>query len=247
MNASTLRRAWWLWALLGVLLCAVIAVAVATLSDRTAEATPEPTRMWFDAGPGKVVTGESLRVWGGLQITDSLAGQTVAIATRQMDQDSDTLVAQVPLRSMGWGNIFDARVSGMRYNGIVTASWVGDGDHLPASSWCYVGVRAKVRLRALHIGHGSLKLRATITPAQPQDAPAFLTAKSWLGLVLFQRQVKGRWQLLSGMSTLDSDLHSRVTVSFSGLKPGRYLLRARFAGTKYNLAAVSKTLRITVP
>jgi hypothetical protein len=217
------------------LLCAASAVALAD---------PQPAPMWLGAALTPV-TGESFYASGGINVADDLTGQSVSIFKREMGEDTDTLVGEVPVTFDLRGNPFQATLPGLTHSAILSATWAGDADYLPSSHWTFVRVRAKVTLTAPRINATYVRLRSTITPSQPQDAPAFLTAKSFL--VLFQRRVAGTWKYMGMGGTASTDGQSWVQGTYYGLKPGAYVLRARFVGTDYNAPRISKTLRISVP
>ena len=83
---------------------------------------------------------------------------------------------------------------------------------------------------------------ARVTPLQPMDAPAFITIKT--PIMVFQRRVDGHWRSSGGGSSTDGE--SWCSAKYSDLKPGTYVIRARFVGSNYNAAAVSRSLRFTI-
>jgi hypothetical protein len=225
-----------------LLLTASLGLLAIASGSVLAEAQPAP--LWFGAAVSPI-SGASLYVSGGINVADDLAGQTVTISKREMGENSDTVVAAaVPVTHAPWGNVFSATLPGLRHSAILTATWAGDADYLSSSRWTFVPVRAKVTIALTRQTAKFLRLRATVSPLQPQDAPAFISAKS--PFVLFQRKMKGAWRYMGMGDTMSSDGQSWQSSTYYGLKPGTYVLRARFVGGDYNAAAVSKTLRVMV-
>jgi hypothetical protein len=222
----------------------VLALGLLCAASAAALADPQPAPMWLGAALTPV-TGESFYVSGGINAADDLTGQSVSIFKREMGEDTDTLLAEVPITHSVFTNEFHATLPGLTHSSILTATWAGNAEYLPSSHWTFVRVRAKVTLTAPRINATYVRLKGTITPSQPQDAPSFFTAKSFL--VLFQRRVAGEWTFMGMGDTASSDGQSWVRSTYYGLKPGTYVLRARFVGTDYNAPRISKTLRITVP
>lgn len=226
-----------------IVLLLTTSLPILFFSTEQAAAEPQPAPMWLGAAT-RPVTGSSFYVSGGVRVSDDLTGQTVSIFKREMGQTSDTLVAEVPLAHQIWGNFFQTTLPGLTYTAVLTASWAGNADYLPSSYWTCLPVRAKVTIAVARQTAKFLRLRATVSPLQPQDAPAFLSAKN--PFVLFQRKVSGTWRYLGGADTMSTDSQSWQTSTYYHLKPGTYVLRGRFVGSDYNTAAVSKTLRLTV-
>jgi hypothetical protein len=222
----------------------LVALGVLGATCGAAAAKPQAAGMWLSAS-SPVRTGKSLSVSGGITAAADLSGQTVNIYKREMGENADTLVAQATITTAPWGNVFQATLAGLTHSSILTATWAGNADYLRSTHWTFVPVRAKVTLRATRITAKYLRLRATITPSQPQDIPTFLTADDFL--VLFQWRVDGKWKYMGMGGTASSNGKSWVSGTFYGLESGTYVVRARFVGTDYNATAVSKTLRVTVP
>ena len=221
---------------LSIALVVLILVALGVLgaTSGVAAAKPQAAGMWLGAS-SPVRTDKSLSVSGGITAAADLSGETVRIYKREMGKNSDTLVAQATVTTAPWGNVFQATLAGLKHSAILTAKWAGNADYSPCRYWIFVPVRAKVTLTAPQVTANHLKLRATITPAQPQDEPAFLTAKDFL--ILFQRKVDGKWTYMGMGDTASSDGKSWVTGTSYDPDPGDYVLRARFVGTDYNAPA----------
>ena len=208
-----------------------------------ASAEPQPAPMWVGAAL-MPLTGESFYVSGGVNITDDLTGQRVSLFKREMGENTDTLLAELPLTyALLQRNHFSTTLPGLTHSAIITATWAGDANYAPSATWNYVRVRGKVSLQVRANTTTYLRLRSEITPLQPKTAPAVGLQSP---LVDFQRKVAGRWRSLGWGDTWSSDLTSVVQATYYHLKPGIYTLRARFVGTSYNTAAVSRTLRVTV-
>lgn len=227
-----------------VWLLPLVALGLLAVGSPSARAEPEPADMWFGAAaPPR--TGVSFYVSGGVKVADDLTGQSVSIHKREMGENSDTFVAEVPLIQSIVDNMFSATLPGLTHSAILTATWTGNSGYLPSNRWTFVPVRAQVTMATPRVTAKFMRLRATIRPLQPLDAPAFIGAKRTL--VLFQRRVNGTWKSIGMGDTMSTDAQSWVSSTYYGLKPGRYVLRARFVGTDYNSAAVSKAVRVTVP
>lgn len=208
-----------------------------------ASAEPQPAPMWLGAAT-RPVTGAAFYVSGGVRVSDDLTGQTVSIFKREMGQNTDTPLAELPLINQLWGNFFQTTLPGLTHSAVLTATWAGNADYSPSSHWTFVPVRAKVTIAVARQTARFLRLRASVSPLQPLDGPALLSARS--PFVLFQRKVSGAWRNLNGADTWSTDSQSWQASTYYHLKPGTYVLRARFVGSDYNTAAVSRTLRVTV-
>jgi len=233
-----------LWSAAALAVAAIMILAVAALGVAAPEkaVAAEPTGMWFDA-PTPVTSGGSLYVSGGLRITSALPGETVSIYKREAGESSDTLVAEAPLTSLPWGNQFSATIPTVTHTSIVTAVWDGNADYLPASYWVCVSVRAKVGLKAAHVSAARTRLVATVTPPQHMDAPAWVADSLFVDI---QRRVHGRWGYFMEAGVLGTDGENWWRFDYFHVKPGTYVLRARFPGTNYNAANVSRAVRIII-
>ena len=230
-----------------VLACLVVvalAVGVAVIaSPQRAAAAAEPTGMWFDA-ESPATTGGDINVSGGLKITTALPGATVSVYKREVGESADGLVTEAPLALAPWGNTFSATIPDVTRTCVLTATWAGTADYLPASYWLIVPVRAKVTVSAPRVSASVTRLLAKVTPTQPMDAPAFVSIKS--PIMVFQRHINGHWRSFTGEGVSSTDGESWCSVKYFDLRPGTYVLRARFLGSNYNAAAVSRAIRITI-
>jgi len=227
-----------------VLACMALLVIVSLVGGSaipSQAAAAEPTSMWFNAS-SPVTSGGDVAVSGGLKITTALPGATVSISKREVGESADTLVVEAPLTLAFWGNNFSATVPDVTRTCVLTATWAGTADYLPASYWLTVPVRPKVTISAPRVSAALTRLVARVSPSQPMDAPAFITIKS--PFMVFQRRVDGRWRPFSSWSSTDGE--SWCSAKYRDLKPGIYVLRARFLGSNYNAPAVSKALRLTI-
>jgi hypothetical protein len=206
-------------------------------------ADPQPAPMWLSAAT-LPVSGASFYVSGGIDVSDDLTGQTVSIFKREMGQNADTLVAEVPVtHHLHLGNFFQTTLPGLTHSAILTLTWAGNADYLASSHWTFVPVRARVTIAVTRHTAQFLRLRATVSPLQPLDAPALISRSI---LVLFQRRVSSTWKFMGGGDLMSTDGQSWQSETYYHLRPGTYVLRARFVGTDYNSTAVSKTIRVTV-
>jgi|GEM_PF-2859810 len=201
-------------------------------------AQPEPAVMWLGA-PDLTRTGAQFSVAGEIHAAGDLTGQTVSIYEREMGENSDTLLVEAPITYSTAGNLFGAKLPALTHSAIITATWGGNSSYSTSSVWTYVRVRAKVTLRVKANSETRLRLRSEITPLQPHTGPSFGVPTM---LVRFQRKVGGRWTSMGTGKSRSTDGESWVQTTYYHLKPGVYVLRARFIGTDYNAAAVSKTL-----
>ena len=142
-----------------------------------------------------------------------------------MGQSAPTPAPQATVFAGHLGNEFQGTVPGMTYTGIVTAGWAGNADFLPCSYWIYVGVKAKVTMSVLRVTHDRLRLHGEVTPLQPLVDPARLTNPT---LIVFQHKTAHGWRRLHVNNSSRSDMQSWVATTYFGLKPGHYVMRARF-------------------
>jgi len=234
-----------LWSAAPLTLAAIVILVVAALGIAAPEkaVAAEPTGMWFGAQT-PVTSGGSLHVSGGLKITSALPGQTVSIYKREAGESSETLVAEAPLTCLPWGNDFSATIPTVTHTSIVTAVWDGNADYLPASYWVCARVRAKVGLKAAHVSAAHTRLVATVTPTQHMDAPAFIAID--VPIIVIQRRIDGRWGYFMEAGVWSTDGENWCRFNYFDVKPGTYVLRARFRGSNYNTAAASRAVRIII-
>ena len=228
--------------IIATLLLLTTSLSLLAIASGSALAEPQPAPMWLNAAT-MPVTGTSFYMSGGVNVSDDLTGRTVSISKREMGQNNETLLTELPLSPYIVGSHFSATLPGLTHSAILTATWAGNAEYSPSSVWTFVRVRAKVTLQVKANTATYLRLRSEITPLQPLDAPAFGLPSP---LLLFQCRVDGKWRSMGWGDTGSTDRESWIQATYYHLKPGTYVLRARFVGTDYNTAAVSKTLRVTV-
>jgi hypothetical protein len=230
-------------ALIPVLVTVVALAAAAAILMPPQAAAAEPTGMWLGAS-SPTRTGGDISVAGGLKIRTALPGATVAIYKREVGETTDTLVAEVPLSLAFWGNTFRATVPDVTRTCVLTATWAGNADYLPTSYWLVAPVRAKVTIAAPRVSAAMTRLVSRVTPAQPMDAPAFVAID--VPIMVFQRRIDGHWRRFFGAGVWGTDGENWYSAKYFHLRPGTYVVRARFVGSNYNAAAVSRAIRFTI-
>jgi hypothetical protein len=228
---------------LALVLLALVCLGLLSLGGGAVSAQPEPALIWLGA-PDLTPTGAPFNVAGEILAGGDLSAETVTITKREMGSNVDTPLASTPVTFSTAGDVFGARLPGLTHSAIITAGWDGDAEHAASSVWTYVRVRARVTLQVRANTTTRLRLRSAITPLQPHTGPSFGVPAL---LVEFQRRVGARWAPLGAGDACSTDNESFVKASYYHLRPGVYVLRARFVGTDYNAAAVSRPLRVTVP
>jgi hypothetical protein len=185
-TSGTLRRV-----VIGSPVVTVIAIAAAAIFALTGPvgATPTAAPMWVAAST--TLSGHDIAVSGGIQNQADLGGAKVSIYRREVGENSDTLVGEVPVTcNMMTGNVFEATIPAVVRSCIITAVWVGDAGHGPSSTWMFAGVQPKLKVRALVATPRSTKLRIEVSPAQPSFSQG-LTRPDFIAEVQCRRG--GRW------------------------------------------------------
>ena len=233
-------------ALVGVLLAvaAVALVVIITASAPASDQTSAPIELWArDA----TLAGRGITVSGRIVAAPDLSGTVVKIYKREVGESTDTFVADatVSYDNMMSGNTFSAVVPAVTRSCQITATWAGNDDYLASSSWMFAGVRPKLTLAAKTATRRQPKFRFTVSPEQPfyqlpLQKPPFL--------VDVQCRVRGVWtRFPAELGGAGTDGESWCTYYFYDVKPGKYLVRAHFGGTNYNVEGHSAAQRIVVP
>jgi hypothetical protein len=224
-------------------------VAVATIGAfAAAPASPSSqtvAQIWLDS-PSAILTGHDIFVSGGIVADADLTGAVVGIFKREAGEGTDTHVTDaVVSNDKVSGNVFKALVPAVTRNCVITASWAGNADYLASSTWVFAGVKPKLTLAVKSATRRQTKFRIVVSPGQPfyKEGPVLPPL-----ITDVQCRVHGVWTVFpvkrGGWST---DGESWWTYRYSGVKPGKYLVRAHFQRTNYNVARVSAAQRLVVP
>jgi hypothetical protein len=224
-------------------------VAVATVGAfAAAPASPSSqaaAQIWLDS-PSVILTGHDIFVSGGIVADADLTGAVVRIFKREAGEGTDTHVTDAAVSNDGVsGNVFKAFVPAITRNCVITASWEGNAGSLASSTWVFAGVKPKLTLAVKSATRRQTKFRIVVSPEQPfyKEGPVLPPL-----ITDVQCRVHGVWTAFpakrDGWST---DGESWWTYKYHGVKPGKYLVRAHFEGTNYNVARVSAAKQLVVP
>ncbi len=233
-------------ALAGVALAVVALAAVAALGTTSAPATDQLSApMWVNA-PSSTLTGRDITLSGGIAAIADLGGTVVKVYKREVGESTDTFVADATVTyGMMTPNTFQAIVPGVTRSCIITVTWAGNADYLATSTWMFAGVRPRLSLVVKSATRKLTRFRLTVSPEQP-FYPLPLEKRPFIADV--QCRVRGVWTAFpAGLGGTGTDGTSWCTYSFYNVKPGKYLVRAHFKGTNYNVPGVSSPQRIVVP
>jgi hypothetical protein len=234
----------------GVLGVVLVVVAAATLvayarAGGAPAASQQSAPVWLDTA-SPALTGHDVAVSGGIDAQADLSGAAVKIYKREVGESVDTLVGDAPVTfNVMSGNVFDAVIPAVARSCIVTVAWEGNADYLASTTWMFAGVRPKLAIRAPVATRTETRVRVTIAPEQPLHHQG-MTRPPFLADVQCRRH--GVWtRFPAELGSMGTDGESWCVYTFYDVKPGTYVIRARFAGTNYNVASVSSITRITVP
>ena len=201
--------------------------------------------MWLNA-PAVTLSGHDIAVSGGIDAQADLSGAVVQISRREVGENVDTLVGEAAVSyNLMTGNVFYAVIPAVVRSCVVTATWDGDADYLPSSTWMFAGVRPKLTVKTPVVTRKHLRVRVTVSPEQPLHRQG-MTRPPFIADV--QCRVRGVWkQFPAELGVLGTDGASWCAYDYYDVKPGTYLVRARFSGTNYNVASVSRAQRIVIP
>lgn len=234
-------------ALVGVLIAVAAAAVLAAFVAASAPASDQlsaPITLWTrDA----TLSGRDIVVSGRIVANADLSGAVVKVYKREVGESSDTFVADatVSYDNQMTGNTFYAVVPAVTRSCQITATWAGNDDYLASSSWMFAGVRPQLKLVVKSATRRQTKFRITVSPAQPfyqlpLQKPPFVAD--------VQCRVHGVWTWFPGeLGVAGTDGKSWCTYGYYDVKPGRYLVRAYFRGTNYNVAGTSSPQRIVIP
>ena len=237
------RRIALIGALLGVAAAAALAACVASSAPATSQLSA-PITLWTQ---DSTLAGRGITVSGRIVAGEDLSGAVVKVYKREIGESSDTFVADatVSYDNMMSGNTFSAVVPAVSRSCQITATWAGNADYLASSSWMFAGVRPKLKLVAKTATPRKTKFYITVSPEQPfyqlpLQKPPFLAD--------VQCRVHGVWTDFPGeVGVAGSDGKTSWMYGYYDVKPGKYLVRAQFGGTNYNVAGYSAAQRIVVP
>lgn len=233
-------------ALVGVVMAVVTVASLAAFIAASAPASSQLSApMWLNA-PSATLTGRDIPVSGAIGVDADLSGAVVKIYKREVGENADTFVTDATVSySQQTGNVFQAVVPTITRSCVITATWEGDAAYLASSTWMFAGVKPKLTPTVKSATRNETKFRITVSPEQlfyrqPLTAPPFIAD--------VQCRVHGAWTRFPGdLGVAGTDGKSWCTYSYYDLKPGKYLIRAHFGGTNYNVARVSVSQRIVVP
>jgi hypothetical protein len=228
--------------LLAVAAAAVLAACVASSAPATSQLSA-PITLW---ARDSTLAGRDITVSGRIVADRDLSGAVVKIYKREVGESTDAFVADatVSYDSMMTGNTFDAVVPAVTRSCQITATWAGNRDYLASSSWMFAGVRPKLKLMVKTATQRQTKFRVTVSPEQPfyqlpLQKPPFIAD--------VQCRVRGVWTRFPGeLGGMGTDGKTWCLYEFYDVKPGKYLVRAVFGGTNYNVTGVSAAQRIVV-
>ena len=234
----------------GVLGVVLVVVAAATLvayarAGGAPATSQQAASVWLDTAP-PALTGHDIAVSGGIDAQADLSGAAVKIYEREVGESVDTLVGDAPVTfNVMSGSVFHAVVPAAVRSCIVTVSWEGNADYLASTTWMFAGVRPKLAIRVPVATRKYTRVRITIAPEQPLHRQG-MTRPPFLADVQCRRH--GVWtRFPAELGSMGTDGESWCVYTFYDVKPGTYVIRARFAGTNYNVASVSSITRIIVP
>jgi len=233
-------------ALVGVLLAVAAAAVLAAFVAASAPATSQlsaPITLW---APSATLAGRDIAVSGRIVADEDLSGGVVKIYKREVGESTDTFVADATVSyEQMRGNTFQAVVPVVTRNCQITATWAGSGAYLASSSWMFAGVRPKLNLAVKRATRSQTKFRITVSPEQPfYQLP--LQKPPFIGDV--QCRIHGVWtRFPAELGGAGTDGTSWCTYYFYDVKPGKYLVRAHFGGTNYNVEGHSAAQRIVIP
>jgi len=229
-------------AALAVLAGAALAVFVPTSAPATSQLSAP---MWVNA-PSATLTGHDIAVSGVIAADADLSGAVVKVYKREVGETSDAYVtdATVSYNQMT-GNVYRAIVPAVTRSCLITVTWEGNADYLASSTWMFAGVKPKLTLTVKSATRKVTKFRITVSPEQPYYQQPLMKPPF---IADVQCRVHGVWTWFPGdLGVAGTDGKSWCTYSYYDVKPGRYLVRAHFAGTNYNVARVSASEWIVVP
>jgi hypothetical protein len=234
-------------ALVGVALAIAAAAASAAWVASSAPASSQlsaPITLW---ARNATLAGRDITVSGRIVADADLSGAVVNIYKREVGESADTFVADatVSYDNMMSGNTFSAVVPAVTRSCQITATWAGNGDYLASSSWMFAGVRPRLTLAVQTATRSRTKFRLTVSPEQPfyqlpLQKPPFI--------VDVQCRVHGVWTWFPAeLGVAGTDGKSWCLYGYYDVKPGKYLVRAYFKGSNYNVAGTSSPQRFVVP
>jgi len=227
---------------------ACIAASLVTayaLADSATATTQQSATLWVSA-PSTTLTGHDIAVTGGIAASADLGGAVVRIYKREVGESVDTYVGDATVaHNSSTGNTFRIVVPSVARSCMISASWEGDADHATSSTWMFAGVRPRVRLAVKSATGKDTQFRITVSPKQPYYA-AGMTPPPRIADLQCRRH--GAWtRFPARLAGWSSDIRTFITYRYDDVKPGKYIVRARFGGTNYNVASVSGERRVVVP
>lgn len=233
-------------ALVGVFLAVAGTAALAVFIAASAPATSQLSAPITLSASNATLAGRDIAVSGRIVADADLSGATVKIYKREIGESADTFVADatVSYREMS-GNTFQAAVPAVTRSCQITATWEGNSGYFASGSWMFAGVRPKLTLAPKTATRRQTKFRLTVSPEQPfyqlpLQKPPFI--------VDVQCRRHGVWtRFPAELGGAGTDGKSWCTYYYYDVKPGKYLVRAHFGGTNFNVAGVSAAQRIVVP
>ena len=232
--------------LVGAALAVLAGAALAAFVPTSAPATSQLSApMWVNA-PSATLTGHDIAVSGVIAADADLSGAVVKVYKREVGETSDAYVtgATVSYNQMT-GSVYQAIVPAVTRSCLITVTWEGNADYFASSTWMFAGVKPKLTLTVKSATRKVTKFRITVSPEQPYYQQRLMKPPF---IADVQCRVHGVWTWFPGdLGVAGTDGKSWCTYSYYDVKPGRYLVRAHFAGTNYNVARVSLSQWIVIP
>ena len=234
-----------------VMIGVVLVVATASLLAAYALAGSAPATsrqsapIWLSTAD-TTPNGRTLTVYGGIDVRADLSGAVVRLYKREVGRNADTYVGKATVTySMTTGNVFHGKIPRLRRNCIVTARWAGNARYFAARTWMFAGASPRLTVTTPLLTQHETKVRIDIAPAQPLHRQG-MTKPPFLATV--QCRVDGAWTDFPGeLGVLSTDGKSWCVYEYFNVPAGTYTIRAKFIGTNFNVASVSKTTEVVVP
>jgi hypothetical protein len=232
-------------AILSVVVVAASMLAALALTGAAPATNQRAAPVWLSTA-ATTMTGRSLSVYGGIDVKADLSGTIVKLYKREVGQNVNTHVGNATVTyNVMTGNVFDAVIPRLNRSCVVTASWGGNADYYASRTWMFAGVKPRLTITVPVATQKKTRVRIVVSPEQPLHRQG-MTEPPFIADV--QCRVDGAWQRFPGeLGVLSTDGESWCVYDYFNVQPGTYKIRARFGGTNYNVASVSKTTEIVVP
>lgn len=243
MRPANRRRVVMIGVVLVVTAASVLAAYV--LAGSAPATTRQSAPIWLSTAD-TTLSGRTLTVYGGIDVNTDLSGAVVKLYKREVGRNVDTFVGKATVTySMTTGNVFQGKIPHLRRSCVVTAKWAGNARYFAARTWMFAGVLPRLSVTTPLLTQHETKVRIDIAPAQPLHRQG-MTRPPFLATV--QCRVDGVWTDFPGeLGVLSTDGKSWCVYEYFNVPAGTYTIRAKFSGTNFNVASVSKATEIVVP